>query len=184
MKNRLFRALRSLGLDHYFGRRFGVLGAFAIFALAATSAEARDLHGRLGLGYNGQFPVQRDSGFSGKGIALKYALTKDFALEPVLGFATGAHSQNTFGLKLFKNVFYETNLNFYFFGDGAAMHANGDSSYAFQSGFGSEFFIPGLESIGISFEVGAELTNATFNGATSLRTVGFSFLDAGMRFYF
>lgn len=154
-----------------------------IFLCLEPSANARDLQGRVGLGYNGQFPNQRSSGLAyGKGIALKYGLTKDIAIEPILALSTGQNKQNTLALKFFKNIFYETNLNFYFFGAGSLMKTSGVSSYALQSGFGSEFFIPGLESVGISFEVGAELTD--LSGSTGFNTIGLSFLESGIRFYF
>lgn len=48
---------------------------------------------------------------------------------------------------------------------------------------GAEFFIPGLESVGFSFETGGALHNLS-NGSMSFRTVGVSFIDAGMHFYF
>jgi hypothetical protein len=164
--------------------RFGLVtfALLASFFLSPFSAEARDLQGRLGLGFNGQFPTQRGSTFQGKGIALKYGFTKDLAIEPIVAFATGVSTRNTFALKFYKNIFYETNLNFYFFGAGAAEKLSGASSFAIQGGFGSEFFIPGLESLAFSFEVGGEVSDAY--GKTSLRTLGLTFLESGMRFYF
>ena len=159
------------------------IGVFTATFLYATPSFGRDLQGRVGLGMNGNFPNQRGNSIDGKGIALKYGFTKDLAVEPVIAFSTGTSAQSTFGLKFFKNIFYETNLNFYFFGAGALMKNSGDSSYALQSGFGAEFFIPGIESLGFSFELGAELSD-TYGNSTSLRTLGMTFVDAGMRFYF
>ncbi|RYZ61012.1 MAG: hypothetical protein EOP09_20450 [Proteobacteria bacterium] len=152
-----------------------------VLLLWAQSASARDLHGRIGLGYNAQFANQR-TGSGVPGLGIKYAMTRDLALEGIIGAETGSGSQSTFGAKLFKNVFFENNLNFYAFFAGAALKSGNRSGYDIQAGFGSEFFIPGIDSIGMSFEVGGEATN--ISGSTVVRTLGLSFLHAGMRFYF
>jgi hypothetical protein len=52
----------------------------------------------------------------------------------------------------------------------------------FIGGVGTEFFIPGLESLGFSMETGGSFDNAT--GSFALKTLGVSFLNAGMHFYF
>lgn len=161
--------------------RFSVSG-FLIASAVSLTAEARDLQGRLGLGYNAQFANYRESGGTVPAIAAKYAFTKDIAIEGVVGFATTKPSNSVIGVKLFKNLFFENNLNFYGMLAGGLVSANNNSGMDFQGGFGTEFFIPGLESVGMSFEVGGELTNIT--GSMVFRTVGASFLHAGMRFYF
>ena len=143
---------------------------------------ARDLQGRLGLGYNAQFANVRDSTTGTPGIGLKYGFTKDMAGEMVLGFSSGRPQNSVFGIKGFKNLFYETSLNFYYMLAFGIVKADNDSGMDFQTGFGAEFFIPGVESVGISFETGAELTN--LSGSMVFRTLGLSFLHAGMRFYF
>jgi hypothetical protein len=145
-------------------------------------ANARDLQGRLGLGYNAQFANQRETNGGVPAISAKYAVTKDIAFEGVLGLATTKPGNSVVGLKFFKNLFFENNLNFYGMLAGALVTANNTSGIDLQGGFGSEFFIPGLESVGISFEVGGELTN--LSGSMVFRTMGATFLAAGMRFYF
>lgn len=151
-------------------------------ALAANPAEARDLQGRLGLGYNAQFANYRESGNAVPAIAAKYAITKDIAIEGVFGVATTSPGNSVVGAKFFKNLFFENSLNFYGMLGAGLVTANGTSGSDLLGGFGAEFFIPGLESVGISFEVGGELTNIT--GSMIFRTMGASFLNAGMRFYF
>jgi hypothetical protein len=47
--------------------------------------------------------------------------------------------------------------------------------------FGGEFFLPGLESLGFNFESGAGVSNV---GKTRFRTLGDSFVNVGMIFYF
>jgi hypothetical protein len=161
--------------------RFSVL-SIVLLGGVASIAEARDLQGRLGLGYNAQFANYRESNGTVPAVAAKYAVTKDIAFEGVVGFATTKPANSVIGMKFFKNLFFENNLNFYAMLAGGLVSANSKSGMDFQGGFGTEFFIPGLESVGMSFEVGAELTNIT--GTMVFRTVGASFLNAGMRFYF
>lgn len=169
------RSIFTFGWSSLWG--FGLL----FCALSPLSAPARDLQGRLGLGYNAQFANQRAS--SGvPGVGLKYAMTKDLAIEGVIGAESGSNSQTTFGAKLFKNIFYENNLNFYSFFAGGALKSSGLTGYDLQGGFGAEFFIPGIDSVGVSFEVGGEATN--ISGSTVIRTLGLTFLQSGMRFYF
>lgn len=146
------------------------------------SAEARDLQGRLGLGYNAQFANYRESGNNVPAVAAKYAVTKDIAFEGVFGVATTDPGNSVLGVKFFKNIFFENNMNFYGMLAAGLVSANSKSGTDLQGGFGAEFFIPGLESLGLSFEVGGELTNIT--GSMVFRTMGASFLNAGMRFYF
>ena len=156
-------------------------GFMVALGLFTSQAHARDLQGRLGLGYNAQFANYRETG-GVPAIAGKYAFTNDLALEGIVGVATSTPGNSVFGVKFFKNLFFETNLNFYSFVGVALVAANNRSSSNIQGGFGTEFFIPGLESLGLSMELGAELTG--ISGSTVLRTLGISFLHAGMRFYF
>jgi hypothetical protein len=155
-------------------------------ASLCLSSFARDLQGRVGLGYNAQFAPSKVNNDYKPAIALKYAFTKDMAIEGVAGLSTGDNKSSVAGIKLFKNLFFETNLNFYFVGGlalGSVTTAGvSTSGIELQGGFGSEFFIPGLESIGISLETGFDFNN--ISGSWSIGTMGASFLHAGMRFYF
>ena len=169
-------------LGSWWVRRFSILGVLVACSLAPRDASARDLQGRLGLGYNAQFA---NSFVSGRvpGISLKYAATRDIAFEAVVGTSTASPSNSVTGFKLFKNIFMETNLNFYFMAGGAIVSAANHSGTEFLGGFGTEFFIPGLESLGLAFEAGGSLHNLSGN-SFSFRTFGVSFIDAGIHFYF
>jgi hypothetical protein len=139
------------------------------------------MQGRLGLGYNSQFASS--SAQNGvPGVSLKYGLTRDIAAEGVVGVATTNPGNSVFGIKFFKNLFFETNLNFYFMLGGGVLSAANESAAEFLGGFGAEFFIPGVESLGFSVETGASFNNLT--GSFALRTMGVSFLNAGIHFYF
>ena len=145
-------------------------------------AQARDLQGRLGLGYNSQF-VNSVVGTRTPGMSVKYALTRDIAVEGIVGMATASPANTITAAKFFKNVFLETNMNFYFTFGGGIITANTKSGAEFMGGLGAEFFIPGLESLGLSFETGGAVHNLV-GSSFSFRTFGVSFLDAGLHFYF
>ncbi len=167
-------ALRLLG---------GTTLLFLLILGFSSSSDARDLQGRLGLGYNSEFANSHPQTVGGTpGISLKYALTRDIAMAGILGMNTASPKNSVVGLKFFKNFFLETNLNFYFFLAGALVSGNSVNGAEFLSGFGSEFFIPGIESLGLSFELGASLNN--LSGSFALRTLGVSLLNAGVHFYF
>jgi hypothetical protein len=155
---------------------------FALLVTLMPRAEARDLQGRLGLGFNAQFANQREVNGRVPAISAKYAVTKDIAFEGIIGLATTTPGNSVVAMKFFKTLFFENNLNFYTMLAGGLVTANATSGIDLQGGFGTEFFIPGLESVGFSFELGGELTN--LSGSMVFRTMGASFLDAGMRFYF
>jgi hypothetical protein len=143
---------------------------------------AKDMHGKLGLGYNAEFENAEQTG-GVPGVSLKYGVTRDIAAELIVGVATTSPSNSVVGIKFFKNLFYETNLNFYFMLGGGILSANGRSGAEFLGGFGTEFFIPGIESLGFSVETGGLFENIS-SGSFVLKTLGVSFLTAGIHFYF
>jgi hypothetical protein len=161
---------------------------FVFFLLSFHSDSfARDLHGKFGLGYNSQFQNFAQSN-GVPGVSIKYGLSKDIGANLIFGIATSNPGNSVTALKLFKNIFYETNLNFHFMlGAGilSAADTAGTASLSgaeFLAGFGAEFFIPGVESLGFTIETGASFSNIT--GSFVLRTIGVSFLNAGIHFYF
>lgn len=149
--------------------------------LFAPVSEAKELQGRLGLGYNSEF-ANFGAGTGAPGVSLKYGMTRDIAVEGIVGVNTSSPSNSVTALKVFKNLFYETNLNFYFMLGGGILSANGNTGAEFLGGFGAEFFIPGLESLGFAMETGGSLDN--LSGSFVLKTLGVSFLNAGIHFYF
>ena len=78
-------------LGSWWVRGISILGVLVACSLAPRDASARDLQGRLGLGYNAQFA---NSFVSGRvpGISLKYAATRDIAFEAVVGSSTSSPS--------------------------------------------------------------------------------------------
>lgn len=160
-----------------------LLLALALAVLTAPWAEARDMQGRLGLGYNAEFADYYQSN-GVPAISLKYGITRDIATEAVFGVSTRTPRNSVLGLKFFKNIFYETDLNFYFMVGGATVSAENNTGAEFLGGFGVEAFIPGLESLGFAMETGASMDNLSSSGSFALKTLGVSFLNAGIHFYF
>jgi hypothetical protein len=160
-------------------RLFKVFLALALLA-AGPICEAKDLAGRLGVGFNNQFS---NSSASRRipALSAKYGVAKDLHFQGLVGFDTSSPSGVTLGGKLYKNVFYETNLNFYT-AIALAYIKETRSGMELLGVFGAEFFIPGVDSLGFLFEAGASASNIT--GSFALKTVGFTFLHAGMHFYF
>jgi hypothetical protein len=157
--------------------------AFLFFAsfIFMPNASARDMQGRLGLGYNAQFSnINMTNGVPG--ISIKYALTRDVSFEGIIGITTASPGNTVTAVKLMRNLFLETNLNFYTMLGGGILSAENRSGVEFLGGFGAEFFIPGVESLGFSMETGGSFTN--ISGSFALQTIGASFLNAGIHFYF
>src|SRR4051812_44819259 len=148
---------------------------FSAFFFMIPNAHSRDMHGRLGLGYNSELANAYASGYRVPGISAKYAMTRDLAVEGIVGASTGSPSNAVFAGKVFKTIFFETNLNFYSMAGLGLVSANAQSGFQIIGGFGVEFFIPGLESLGFAVETGGSFDNAT--GGYALRTLGVSFLD-------
>ncbi len=144
-------------------------------------SQARELHGRLGVGFNSEFA---NSSLAGgvPGVSLKYGLTRDIGFEVIAGVATSSPTNSVTAVKLAKHLFMETNLNFSFFLGGGILSGGGNSGAEFMGGFGAEFFIPGIESLGFSTDVGASFDN--LSGSFVVKTLGVSFLNAGIHFYF
>jgi hypothetical protein len=149
--------------------------------LFSTPSQARDLQGRLGLGYNDEFANSSQTN-GVPGISLKYGMSRDLDVEAIAGVSTSSPTNSVAALKFDRNLFYETNLNFYFFAGGGEVGANEKTGFEVLSGFGAEFFIPGIESLGFAMDIGGDLDN--LSGSFALKTIGVSFINAGIHFYF
>ncbi len=154
-----------------------ILGSLFSFSLV----QAKDLNHRLGVGYSDQFGISIPS------VAVRYYSSEDVGFGLAMGVNTDAdNSRFGFGGRFYKIIFPEDHMNFYM-GAGAGLLstkiANVNSSGFEVSAFcGGEFFIPGLDSLGISFEAGVGILSLS-NGV-NFRTIADSPLKAGMIFYF
>lgn len=142
----------------------------------AAPSWAKDLSGRVGLGFINEF----SNGVPA--ISLKYGMSKDIHWLAAFGVDTKTPTKTVAAGKFFKNIFYETNLNFY--GTlGFAYLKDEKSGIEVLAALGAEFFIPGIDSLGLSFEAGVSAGNSR-GDSFSVRTIGYTFLNAGMHFYF
>jgi hypothetical protein len=176
---------------NYFGKPIGLkwlLRCVVIVSVLSPLAQAREMQGRLGIGYNNEFANQQNYTNGVPAVSFKYGLTRDIAAELAIGLNTSSPTNSVTAIKFFKNIFYETNLNFYFMLGAGILSAqpagatSNNTGAEFLGGLGAEFFIPGIESLGFAMETGGEIDN--LSGTFGLRTIGFSFLNAGIHFYF
>jgi hypothetical protein len=146
-----------------------------------SSAEAKDLTSRLGLGFKDQSSIGLPS------IALQYWPGADLGLSASIGLDTQTGSSKFSAMaKIYRVIFPEDNLNFYM-GAGAGVLSvettgNNQSGFELMGFAGVELFIPGLESVGWSFEVGTAIKS--ISSGTQFRTFGDSPIRAGAVFYF
>lgn len=157
-----------------------VLFSSSSLAMGATLGDEKTLRGRLGLGFTNQVATTSDGTIPA--LSAKYYINKGLAAAVSTGFDTrSSGSTIALGLKVFKNVFYESNLIFYTGLGGAYVNKAGSKLQA-SLFLGSEFFFAQLPSLGFSFEAGVRGDSTT--GSFAIRTTGDSFLTAGIHFYF
>jgi hypothetical protein len=149
--------------------------------LPFAPAEARDLRGRVGLGYNAQFSNMDVAG-GVPGLAVRFNMSREMAFEAIFGINTGTVANSAVGGKFYINLHHENYVTFYSTVGLGYLTGGGSSGIELLGGIGAEFFIPGLESIGFSFEAGVSGENLTQSFA--IKTYGDSFVTAGVRFYF
>ncbi len=155
-----------------------------LLPLFASRTEAKELLGRIGLGYNAQFA--NTSMVNGTpGISVKYGIAPRAALELIAGFYSGRNGSGVAAAKYMQTIHPESYANFYFLGGGGYVLSGSNNGVELIGGLGTEFFIPGLDNLGISFEAGMSAENLTSGtGSFVLKTFGVSFLNAGMHYYF
>jgi hypothetical protein len=152
--------------------------------LLSTHSFAADLRGRMGVGASNQLANNVPA------LSLKIQQSKTFAMGGVLGFKSDQdHTLYGAGLKLYRIIFDEPQLNFYMAGLFATQNYLDEKSDKVKSGYqidgtlGTEFHFQGLESIGFSFEFGLSVRNANASGGTSFQTLGDQFVKAAVHFY-
>ncbi len=154
-----------------------------LFMLLPSLTFAADLRGRLGVGATNQLATDLPA------LSFKIQQSKTFALGGLLGFKSD--EDNTLygiGLKAYRIIFDEPQLNFYFAGMLATQTYldNEDdvkNGYQVDGTMGTEFNFTGLESIGFSFEFGVSLRTTDPDHGRSIQTLGDNFLKAAVHFY-
>lgn len=155
-----------------------------ILFLVVFEVNAADLRGRMGVGASNQLANDIPA------ISLKIQQTKTFAFGGLVGFKSD-QDQTLYGagVKFYRIIFDEPQLNFYMSGLFAALNYLDEvedkvkGGYQIDGTMGSEFHFSGLESIGFSFEFGLSVRNADADGGTSFETLGDQFVKAAVHFY-
>lgn len=164
------------------------------------SAEAKDLTGRVGVGYENSL-VGGGAGVGLSGVAARYYATPQLLLNAQFGVlmidpdASGADSQNSFGLGVGGGYVFidEPNLNLYggaglAFGQVPGPNDNGTgtegkTAIGLNAGVGMEFFFVGLPNLGFTAQYG--LTYASVSDVASTIAIGGGdFATFGIRYYF
>lgn len=182
LKFPLLRALISVSTGGF----MRLLNVILLALLLSTSAFAKELGNRLGVGYSDQFSESMPS------LALRYWPDPKLGFGAALGVDTQEdNSKFGFMVKLYRIIFTEDNLNFYM-GTGAgiisletptsATASTSDSGFELTGFCGGEFFFAGLENLGLSFEAGVGVTS--IDSQVRFRTIGDSPIKAGITFYF
>lgn len=147
--------------------------------LFALNTMAFDKVNRLGIGMTNQLKNEFPA------ISFKMQKNRSFAFGGMLGLSTNEDKGGYgMGLKFYRNIFDEPQLNFYFAGMGALLSnkvsGTSYSGFQFDLSLGSEFHFTGLNSIGFSFEFGA---SAYKKNKFVFETLGNSFIVSGVHFY-
>ncbi len=162
-------------------------GQIIIFWLISLSClvlspigQASDRVGRLGVGTSNQIATNLPA------ISFKIMNDPTFAIGGLFGVSTsnsgGGHAA---GLKLYKIIYDEPQLQFFASGMGAILKRksktdSGGSGFQLDFTLGSEFSFQGLESIGFSFEFGVSMNKID---EVVIETVGYHFVTAAIHFY-
>ncbi len=174
---------------NFLGDVSGVAGRLAVglglmvLLLNAAEVQSKELVNRLGVGYSNQFGLDQEL----PGVALRYFPNSEYGLMGALGVDTEKdNSRFGFMAKIIKIVFKEDNLNFYTAASAGLVSqetvGKNDSGFELAGLVGAEFFVPGLENLGFSFEAGVGVTS--ISSEVRFRTIGDSPLRAGIIFYF
>ena len=145
----------------------------------ALEAQALEKTNRLGVGMTNQLKNEFPA------LSFKVQKTRSFAYGGMFGISTGdKDGGHGVGLKLYRNIFDEPQLNFYMAGAAAILSnkINGvsNSGFQFDLSFGSEFHFTGLNSLGFSFEFGV---SANKKKDFVFETLGNNFIVSGIHFY-
>ena len=137
--------------------------------------------GRLGLGFSNQLTNDITA------LSFKLQKSPGFAMGGLLGISNNDEGGGYgAGLKIYKIIFDEPNLNFYGSVMGALLKENvvgstvSNTGFQFDFTFGSEFTFKGIESLGFSIEFGLSLYKLT---DFVIETLGNNFIKAGVHFY-
>lgn len=135
-------------------------------------ATAKDLRGRLGVGFNNQFGQL-------SALSVRYGLPMpdpviNVQVEGAFGFAQVDGQDGSYfgGGRLLYGVVAEDNMNVYL-GGGAGMLTDGSyQALRMQATMGAQFFLFGLENLGFLTEWGVDVDVGDVSGAATTASMG------------
>lgn len=153
---------------------------FSMMILLASFAQAKELSSRLGVGFRNAYSIDVPS------VATVYYPSSNWGLVGALGLDTRENNSSfVFSGGLRKIIFMEENMNFFMGGQlsflSQQVSSRTDSGFEIAALAGGEFFMQGLENLGFNFETGVAVSSVN---TVRFRTLGDSFLRAGIIFYF
>lgn len=161
------------------GKQFLLLLALLIGISYSNKSMALDKTNRLGVGLSTElkndFPA----------LSFKMQKSKTFAYGGLLGVSSDDQNGGYgVGLKFYRNIYDEPQVNFYLTGMGALLSNRiagvSHSGFQFDLGFGSEYHFTGMNSLGFSFEFGV---SAAKKKDFAFETMGSHFFVGAVHFY-
>lgn len=154
---------------------------FGALTLGSHAVLAKDMSSRLGVGYRNSLVTATIPS-----TAIVYSPSPDYSVYASLGVDTeDTNSKFAMLVGARRIIFREDNMNFYSAGQMGLVNqevaSTKDSGFEIAALVGGEFFLPGLDSLGFNFETGLGVTTVK---KTRFRTMGDSFVGAGITFYF
>ena len=178
----LLRYLKTLFLDKgsFMTKKILGLSLTLLLFLASWNVSAMDRRGRLGVGMTNQLAIDIPA------ISLKFQRSRTFAMGALMGFnSSSTNGGYGAGLKFYRIIFEEPQLNFYTSLLGAALKTQttlvDKTGFQFDLTMGSEFSFAGIESLGFSLEFGISAHKKVNDFV--VQTVGHQFINAGVHFY-
>ena len=154
-----------------------------VLLLISGTVYAKDLKGKVGLGFNSQLsPTGMDS------ISGKYWLNNELGFQGIFGFtfSDDVNEYDLGGKALFK-IKDEENMYVAAIGGLGLAHVDpdktdSDTGWWASVGVGLEYFFSGLPNLGFSTEVGFQISD--YNDNTAFGTMADTFVSAGIHYYF
>jgi hypothetical protein len=147
--------------------------------LLALPASAKDLRGRYAVGFNDQFG--HVSAISGRYTFPTTSAVVNVQVEGNFGLATSPEEDGKVftGGRVLYGTIAEDNMNLFIAGGVGALMERGGSTVRLQPGMGADFFLCGLENLGLTIEWGLNLDLA--DGAQVSTTAA---MAAGAHYWF
>ncbi|MGD9209806.1 MAG: hypothetical protein PVI90_03470 [Desulfobacteraceae bacterium] len=154
-----------------------------ILVFITNNGFAKDLTGRLGVGFNTQLSASETDA-----ISVKYWYTDRLGIQGILGLlSSDDYDEYNIGSKVYYKIKDEENLHVDAFAALAFTHIDPndedtDTDLFLGGGFAIEYFFSGLPNLGFSSEIG--LAFVDYDDNNSFGTTADTAISAGIHYYF